>query len=53
MLSLHKINDRVMKRIALLDIKSCPTKGYESAHTAPQPLLSISRYNYSITVLTH
>ena len=42
-----------MKRNALLDIKACPTKGYESAQAAPQPLLSISRYYYSITVLTH
>ena len=42
-----------MKRIALLDIMSCPTEGYERAQAAPQPLLSISRYYYSITVLTH
>lgn len=41
-----------MKRLTLLDIKCCPTKDYESAQVAPQSL-SISRYNYSITVLTH
>lgn len=42
-----------MKRVALLDIKSCPTKGYESAQIAPQPLSSNCRYFYSITVSTH
>ncbi len=42
-----------MKRMALLNIKSCPTKGYESVQTAPQPLSSNCRYYYSITVLTH
>lgn len=42
-----------MKRMALLDIKCCPTEGYASAQVAPLPLLSNCRYNYSITVLTH
>ncbi len=42
-----------MKRMALLDIKFCPTKGYESAQVAPQPYLSISCINYPITILTH
>ena len=42
-----------MMQLALLDMKSCPTKGYESAQAAPQPSLSNCRYYYSITVLTH
>ena len=42
-----------MKQLALLDIKCCPTEGYERAQAAPQPLLSNCRYYYSITVLTH
>ena len=42
-----------MKRMALLGKQSCPTQGYESAQTAPQPLSSIYSHFYSITVLTH
>ena len=42
-----------MKRLALVNIKCCPTEGYESEQVAPQSLLSVYRYFYSITVLTH
>lgn len=42
-----------MMQFASLNIKCCPTKGYESAQVAPQPLLSNCRYNYPITILTH
>ena len=42
-----------MKRLALINVKSCPTEGYVSAQTAPQPLSSIYSHFYSITVLTH
>ena len=42
-----------MKQLALLDMKSCPTKGYESVQAAPQPLLSNCYSHYSITVLIH
>ena len=40
-------------QVALRDIKACPTKGYASDQVAPQPSLSNSQHNYSITVLTH
>lgn len=39
--------------MALLNIESCPTKGYESAQVAPQPLLSVSRNYYPISILMH
>ena len=42
-----------MKRLALKAVKYCPMAGYASAQNAPQPLSSVSRYFYSITVLTH
>ena len=40
-------------RVALRDIKVCPTKGYASEHIAPQPSLSACSPLHSITVLTN